>query len=331
MPEEIVPDDKNWTWVLEQTCGDCGFDAKSFDATTTGTAVRDQAVRWQGVLSRADVRNRPRPGAWSPLEYGCHVRDVFRRFDARLALMLAQDDPAFENWDQDATAIEDDYPSQDPTTVAAELLAAAASLADRFDAVAGAQWMRKGFRSDGSAFTVKSIAKYLMHDPVHHLWDVGAAVPSYSAVSHRTAAIDANNSVWDILGGADGTLGTADAEEMTRRAYAAAYHWQRAAGSVPANAARADWLLAKVWIARGNGAVALHHAARCMDVCTAEGLGDFDLAYAHEALARANACLGDFATAQTHLDAALAVPIDDPEDRTLVENDLAAGPWFGLR
>jgi hypothetical protein len=28
-------------------------------------------------------------------------------------------------------------------------------------------------------FTVDSIAKYLMHDPVHHLWDVGAEVPRY--------------------------------------------------------------------------------------------------------------------------------------------------------
>jgi len=116
---------------------------------------------------------------WSPLEYGCHVRDVFRKFDERLALMLAKDDPKFENWDQDRTALEDDYPSQLPSEVASELRIAADVLAGRFGTVSSEQWVRRGHRSDGSVFTVESIARYLMHDPVHHLWDVGAEIPEY--------------------------------------------------------------------------------------------------------------------------------------------------------
>lgn len=179
MGNEIIPDDKNWTWVLEKACGDCGFDASSFDATGTGVALRDQADRWVAVLRQSDVNVRPKPGVWSPLEYACHVRDVFRKFDERLALMLNEIDPAFENWDQDATAIEDRYDLQNAAVVSKELQEAGISLADRFDSVAGEQWSRKGFRSDGSAFSVESIAKYLMHDPVHHLWDVGAEVPSF--------------------------------------------------------------------------------------------------------------------------------------------------------
>ena len=178
MGNEIIPDDKNWTWVLEKRCGECGFDASSFDAASTGAALRDQVVRWVAVLSQSDVNVRPKPGVWSPLEYACHVRDVFRKFDERLALMLNEIDPAFENWDQDATAIENRYDLQNAAVVANELQEAGISLADRFDSVAGEQWSRTGFRSDGSAFTVESIAKYLMHDPVHHLWDVGAEVPS---------------------------------------------------------------------------------------------------------------------------------------------------------
>ncbi len=179
MSDEIIPDDKNWTWVLERRCDDCGFDAASFVASNAGRAMRDQAVRWTAVLERDDVGVRPQPGVWSPLEYGCHVRDVFRKYDERLAMMLDQDDPHFENWDQGATAIEDRYDMQDPRKVAAELAAAAAALAVRFDAVAGEQWSRSGNRSDGVAFTVESLAKYFMHDPVHHLWDVGAEMPAY--------------------------------------------------------------------------------------------------------------------------------------------------------
>ena len=173
MDNDIIPDDKNWTWVLERRCDDCGFDAPSVVASNTGNALRDIAVRWVAVLEQADVRLRPRPSVWSPLEYGCHVRDMLRRFDKRLALMLDEDDPHFENWDQDATAIEDRYDSQDPLTVTAELTAAAEVFAARFDSVAGDQWARRGYRSDGAIFTVETLAKYMLHDPVHHLWDVG--------------------------------------------------------------------------------------------------------------------------------------------------------------
>lgn len=177
--DNIIPDDKNWTWVLEHRCNDCGFDASVFYSTRTANALRDQVVCWTSVLAGDDVTTRLQPGVWSPLEYGCHVRDVFRKFDERLKLMLETVDPAFENWDQDATAIEDRYKMQNPEVVSVEFRDAGLALAARFESVQEGQWSRRGFRSDRSVFTVDSIAKYLMHDPVHHLWDVGAEVPSF--------------------------------------------------------------------------------------------------------------------------------------------------------
>ena len=93
--------------------------------------------------------------------------------------MVTEDGPHFANWDQDATAVEDRYDLQDPAVVSVEIMTAASTLADRFDAVRDDQWDRPGFRSDGSAFTVETLGQYLMHDPVHHLWDVGAEVPTY--------------------------------------------------------------------------------------------------------------------------------------------------------
>jgi hypothetical protein len=179
MSDDITPDDKNWTWVLERQCGECGFDASMFDPARTAEALRDQVRRWTSVLQHEGVQARPRLDVWSPLEYSCHVRDVFRKFDERLKLMLETVDPAFENWDQDATAIENRYDLQNPEFVVEELREAGLSLAVRFESVNQNQWTRRGFRSDGSVFTIDSIAKYLMHDPVHHLWDVGAEVPQY--------------------------------------------------------------------------------------------------------------------------------------------------------
>jgi erythromycin esterase-like protein len=74
----------------------------------------------------------------------------------------------------------------------------------------------------------------------------------------------------------------------------------------------------------------LYHADRCAEHVAAAGLTDFDLAYAHEARARALACLGRLDEAAAELAAAREVLIADDEDRTIVEGDLATGPWYGL-
>src|SRR2546421_7786995 len=122
----IVPDTKNWTWVLERRCDECGFDASAFPREDVSSMIRRNAAAWQYVLDRPDVDRRPSDTVWSALEYACHVRDVFRIYDQRLALMLTEDDPLYPNWDQDAAAIEERYNAQD-----------------------------------------------LIHDPIHHLHDVG--------------------------------------------------------------------------------------------------------------------------------------------------------------
>lgn len=180
----IRPDGKDWTWVLQRPCPECGLDTRSVERHQVGTILRANAASWQELLrgrGDAELRARPDDHTWSPLEYACHVRDVFRLYDHRLQLMLGQDDPLYPNWDQDVTAVEADYPSQDPAVVSAELVVAAGALADRFDQVHGAQWDRPGRRSDGAAFTVETFARYLVHDPVHHLFDVrGVSSPACS-------------------------------------------------------------------------------------------------------------------------------------------------------
>jgi hypothetical protein len=176
-PREIMPDDKDWTWVLERPCPECGFDARSVDVRHIGASIRANAETWHEVLGgdETSVRSRPTPDRWSTLEYAAHVRDVYDLFLRRLRLMLDTDDPMFANWDQDETAVTSRYDLQDPATVSVELRAAAGDLADAFESVEGDQWARPGRRSDGATFTVDSFARYLIHDPVHHLWDCGIA------------------------------------------------------------------------------------------------------------------------------------------------------------
>ena len=167
----IIPDTKDWTWVLTRPCPECGFDTGSFPVAAVPGMIMANAAAWPPALA-GDARTRPEPGKWSPLEYGCHVRDVFRLFDQRLELMLSQDDPLFPNWDQDATAVADRYAEQEPVQVATALSEAGQAIAGRFAGVTDGQWQRTGRRSDGAAFTVETFARYFIHDPVHHLYDV---------------------------------------------------------------------------------------------------------------------------------------------------------------
>jgi hypothetical protein len=170
----IIPDTKNWTWVLEKPCAECGFDASVLSERDVAALIRSNAGLWPAVLARPDATARPDDSTWSALEYAAHVRDVFRIFEVRLHLMLDQNNPLFANWDQDEIAVAERYNEQDPAVVSAELGAAAAVLADTLDSVPDDSWTRRGRRGDGAEFTIASLARYLAHDPVHHLWDVRA-------------------------------------------------------------------------------------------------------------------------------------------------------------
>lgn len=170
----IEPDTKDWTWVLERPCPECGFVAASVAGSQIPRIARENAEAWQGVLRRSAVHERPDATTWSPLEYACHVRDVCRVMDARLQLMLTEDSPTFENWDQDAAAVDGRYGEQDPITVGEELAQAAGAIADHYAAVPDDAWDRPGLRSNGSQFTVLTLGRYFLHDVVHHLHDVDA-------------------------------------------------------------------------------------------------------------------------------------------------------------
>jgi hypothetical protein len=168
----IIPDEKDWTWVLSRPCPECGFDASTVTPSTVPGTVTNMLPRWRAALRRPDVAERPDEATWSVLEYASHVRDVFSLFDRRLNQMLTEDNARFENWDQDKTAIEKDYANADPAVVSSELTAEGHQVAESFAGVRQDQWGRRGIRSNGSEFTVLTLAQYFLHDVVHHLHDV---------------------------------------------------------------------------------------------------------------------------------------------------------------
>jgi len=177
MADAIVPDSKDWTWVIERRCPECGFDASQVSGDQLGSLIRAAAEPWPQLLAAPDAAVRETPTKWSRLEYGAHVRDVCRIFDDRLTLMLTADDAVFENWDQDVAAEAGNYALEDPRALADAIPASAGELADDYDEVHGDAWQRRGLRSNGSHFTVLTLGRYCLHDLVHHLHDVGSGLP----------------------------------------------------------------------------------------------------------------------------------------------------------
>lgn len=169
-PVAPVPEDRDWTYVIAEGCTECGF--VPFDPEVAPSRIRAMAPRWREVLARPAAAERPAPAVWSPLEYACHVRDVCRTMGRRVELMVETDGARFANWDQDATAIQDRYWEQDRQTVADEIAVAAEDAAATLGAVSGNTWQRRGIRSNGSEFTVATLAVYFLHDVEHHLYDV---------------------------------------------------------------------------------------------------------------------------------------------------------------
>jgi hypothetical protein len=101
-PLAPAPDDKDWTWVLDSRCPDCGFDTGALRIADVAPMVRDTGAAFAIVLrARMPVSGRSRASGRrsSILVTSAHVRDVCRVFDQRLRLMLATDDPLFPNWD----------------------------------------------------------------------------------------------------------------------------------------------------------------------------------------------------------------------------------------
>lgn len=187
----IVPDTKDWTWVLERACADCGFDPDATTYEAVPALIRDSATRFAAVLERSGVEARPDESTWSPLEYAAHVRDVCLIMTHRLDITLtasavpgptiggydtsvavADGIPMFANWDQDVTANAENYAAQKSSAVADELARAAETAAVAFESVPVADRTRVARRSNGSQFTVDTLARYFLHDVVHHVHDV---------------------------------------------------------------------------------------------------------------------------------------------------------------
>lgn len=139
--------------------------------------------------------------------------------------------------------------------------------------------------------------------------------------THRKFAVQTFNRVWELLEKSSRTQEEID--EMLHAAHASRYHW--GVVGAPINLARGEWQVSRVYAVLDKPEMALYHARRCLESCQQNGIGDFDLAYAYEALARSHAVAGNRSECEKYLAIGKEAgeKIEEKDDRELFFGDLA--------
>lgn len=171
--------DASWySIVAAGPCAGCGLDSSAGAVQGLGSRIRDEASRWAALLATDDdaIRVRPTPETWSALEYAAHVRDTLTVFADRAMRILAEDRPELGWWDHEA-AIEDGWDNElEAAAVADDVARNAEHLATVLARVPADGWTRIGTRRAGEDFTVELLARFALHEVVHHRHDARASL-----------------------------------------------------------------------------------------------------------------------------------------------------------
>ena len=154
--------------------------------------------------------------------------------------------------------------------------------------------------------------------------DATSASSELDDATRRRLAADLFNHTWTLLEIPDRS--PAQVDELIHTAHASRYHWGQV-GTAP-NLARGEWLCSRVYAVLGRGEPALWHARRCVAIDEENGIGDWDIASAYEAMARALAVSGDLPGAWEWAARArvACAAIAEDEDREQIAGDIATLP-----
>ena len=130
---------------------------------------------------------------------------------------------------------------------------------------------------------------------------------------HRKFAVDLFNLVWDLLDKEERTVQEDD--RMIHAAHGSRFHWGEI--GTPLQFERGEWQISRVYAVLNRPQAALYHAQRCLAICTENEIGDFDIAFAYEAMARAYAIAGEQSSCQRYVALAQEAgeQIEDQGDR----------------
>jgi DinB superfamily len=167
-------------WHVDR-CAECGFEYRLDEADRARVEITGCAAALGDILRDGDVdlRSRREPRLWSPLEYGCHVRDVLIVQRERVLRARREERPSFAPMGRDERVEHDGYATQDPRDVARQLTDAAALFAHVLDRLGREDWERE-VTYNYPRHMVRSlrwVAVHTAHELRHHLQDVHRQLP----------------------------------------------------------------------------------------------------------------------------------------------------------
>ncbi len=121
----------------------------------------------------SDLRTRRQHQLWSPLEYGCHVRDVLLVQRERVLAARRVEQPSFDPMGRDERVEHDGYAEQEPRDVARQLTDAALLFANVLDRLDPEDWGRTVMYNYPKQFerSLRWVAIHTLHEVQHHLLD----------------------------------------------------------------------------------------------------------------------------------------------------------------
>lgn len=121
-----------------------------------------------------------------------------------------------------------------------------------------------------------------------------------------------------------------EGERALHAAFGSLYHWAEVGTAI--HFARGELTIASIALKVNRHEVAIHHAKRCLRLVEENGFADWDLAYAYETYARANAANGNTKLAVEYKQKAIEAgkAIAEEGDRKQFESDLNSGNWYGI-
>jgi len=141
-----------------------------------------------------------------------------------------------------------------------------------------------------------------------------------SKEDHRKFAVNMFNLTWSLLDKKDRTK--EEDNKMIHAAHASRFHWGEI--GTPLEFERGEWQISRVYSVLKRSEPALYHAKRCLEICKENNIGDFDIAFAYEAMARAYAVSGKKADCDRHIELAKKAgeQIKKKEDRNYFFSEL---------
>jgi hypothetical protein len=156
-------------------CDECGFEYDLQEVLGVAPAIISGVDGLASLLSIGNaVTSRRDPETWSPLEYGCHVRDVLLVQRERFLAAQFIDRPSFNPMGRDERVQLDGYAEQLAENVLRQLSDSALLFANVLRRLTPPGWERRVMYNypQPTERSLRWVAVHTLHEVRHHLVDV---------------------------------------------------------------------------------------------------------------------------------------------------------------